>query len=105
MGVLTYTELPSKKITEVVWLGEVAAERRAPVCGEEMSHFNYSQVCCTVDLSSAANDRVSEDVAVITPHPLQVANHCIWCGPAPLQVANHCIWCGPTSSGRRRAEK
>ena len=77
MGVLTYTELPSKKITEVVWLGEVAAEKRAPVCVKEMSHSKNSQVCFTVDLPSAANDKVSEDVAVITSHPLQVTNHSI----------------------------
>ena len=83
---VTYTELTSKKIVEVAWPGEVAAETGASVCVKEMSHSNTSQVSFTVNLLTAANDGVSEDVTVITSHSLQVADHYVSLGVGPRPV-------------------
>ena len=81
-----YTELTSKKIVEVAWPGEMAAETGASVCVEEMSHSNTSQVSFTINLPTAANDGVSEDVSVITSHSLQVADHYVSLGVGPRPV-------------------
>ena len=71
---LVHSELSLEKIVESPRLGEVAAETGAFVCVKEVSHSNNSQICFTVDLSIAANDWVSEDVAVIPSHSLQVTD-------------------------------
>ena len=74
VGVLVHTELSLEKIIESAGLWEVTAESGAAVCGEEVSYPSISQICFTVDLSIAANDGVSEDVAVIPSHSLQVTD-------------------------------
>ena len=83
---VAYTELTSKIVVEVAWPGEAAAKTGASVCVEEMSHSNTSQISFTVNLPTAANDGVSEDVPVITSHSLQVANHYVSLGVGPSPV-------------------